>query len=380
MTRVDVLALVFVALAAFIGFRKGLIASALSLIGIVVGAVIGARLAPYLLAQGSSSPYTPLVGLAGAAIGAVLLETVGTVGGALARRRLRAPALQTTDTAGGLVLGAVAGFVVVWVVGAVALHFPGQSDLRRGAQSSLVLQRLNHLVPPRRLMSALDRVDPFPTIVGPDAPAEPPDRRVLSQPGVRQAASSVLRVIGTACGLGVSGSGWVGGTELVVTAAHVVAGQSDTTVEPPGGVPRLRAHAVYFDRRNDVAVLRVPGLDAAPLRVTSPQVGASVAILGFPESGPFRITPARIGRTATVLARDAYGRGPVTRTITSIGGAVRHGNSGGPAVDARGRVQTTVFAARPGGDVGYGIPGPIVRSALSGAASREPVSTGDCAG
>jgi uncharacterized membrane protein required for colicin V production len=378
-TRVDLLALVFVALAAFVGFRKGLIASALSLIGIVVGAVIGARLAPYLLAQGSSSPYTPLVGLAGAAIGAVLLETMGTVGGALARRRLRAPALQTIDTAGGLVLGAVAGFVVVWVVGAVALHFPGQSDLRRGAQSSLVLQRLNDLVPPRRLMSALDRVDPFPTIVGPDAPQEPPDGRVLSLPGVRQAASSVVRVIGTACGLGVSGSGWVGGTELVVTAAHVVAGQTDTTVEPAGGVPRLRAHAAYFDRKNDVAVLRVPGLDAAPLQVTSPQPGASVAVLGFPESGPFEITPARIGRTATVLARDAYGRGPVARTITSIGGAVRHGNSGGPAVDASGRVQTTVFAARPGGDVGYGIPGPIVRSALSGA-SREPVSTGDCAG
>jgi uncharacterized membrane protein required for colicin V production len=378
-TRVDLLALVFVALAAFVGFRKGLIASALSLIGIVVGAVIGARLAPYLLAQGSSSPYTPLVGLAGAAIGAVLLETMGTVGGALARRRLRAPALQTIDTAGGLVLGALAGFVVVWVVGAVALHFPGQSDLRRGAQSSLVLQRLNDLVPPRRLMSALDRVDPFPNIVGPDAPQEPPDGRVLSLPGVRQAASSVVRVIGTACGLGVSGSGWVGGTELVVTAAHVVAGQTDTTVEPAGGVPRLRAHAAYFDRKNDVAVLRVPGLDAAPLQVTSPQPGASVAVLGFPESGPFEITPARIGRTATVLARDAYGRGPVARTITSIGGAVRHGNSGGPAVDASGRVQTTVFAARPGGDVGYGIPGPIVRSALSGA-SREPVSTGDCAG
>ena len=379
MTRVDVFALVFVALAAFVGFRKGLIASALSLIGIVVGAVIGARLAPYLLAQGSSSPYTPLVGLAGAAIGAVLLETMGTVGGALARRRLRAPVLQTIDTAGGLVLGAVAGFVVVWVIGAVALHFPGQSDLRRGAQSSLVLQRLNDLVPPARLMSALDRVDPFPTIVGPDASVEPPDPQVRAQPGVRQAAPSILRVIGTACGLGVSGSGWVGGTELVVTAAHVVAGQSDTTVEPVGGVPRLRAHAVYFDRRNDLAILRVPGLDAAPLQVTSPQRGASVAILGFPESGPFKIIPARIGTTATVLARDAYGRGPVSRTITSIRGTVRHGNSGGPAVDGRGRVQTTVFAARPGGDVGYGIPGPIVRKALSGA-SREAVSTGDCAG
>ena len=378
MTRVDVLALVFVALAAFVGFRKGLIASALSLVGIVVGAVVGARLAPYLLAQGSSSPYTPLVGLAGAAVGAVLLETVGTVGGSLARRRLGRPTLQTADTAGGLVLGAAAGFVVVWVVGAVALHFPGQTDLRRGAQSSIVLQRLNELVPPRRLMRALDRVDPFPTIVGPDASVDPPDPRVAARPGVRRAAPSVLRVIGTACGLGVSGSGWVGGTELVVTAAHVVAGQTDTTVEPAGGVPRLTAHAVYFDRRNDVAILRVPGLDAAPLEVAAPESGASVAILGFPESGPFTVTPARIGSTATVLARDAYGRGPVARTITSLRGRVRHGNSGGPAVDTQGRVQTTVFAARPGGEVGYGIPATIVRRALTGA--HTPVSTGDCAG
>jgi S1-C subfamily serine protease len=228
-------------------------------------------------------------------------------------------------------------------------------------------------------MSALDRVDPFPTIVGPDAPVDPPDPRVRTQPGVRQAAPSVLRVIGTACGLGVSGSGWVGGTELVVTAAHVVAGQTDTTVEPAGGVPRLNAHAVYFDRRNDVAVLRVPGLDAAPLKLTASQPGASVAILGFPETGPFMITPARIGRTATVLARDAYGRGPVARAITSIRGNVKHGNSGGPAVDGRGQVQTTVFAARPGGGVGYGIPGSVVRRALDDV-SVEPVSTGECAG
>ena len=135
----------------------------------------------------------------------MLLETVGTVAGSLARRRLRPSALLTVDTAGGVVLGAAAGFVVVWVVGAVALHFPGQTDLRRGAQSSIVLQRLNELVPPRSLMRALDRVDPFPTIVGPDAPVDPPDPRVAARPGVRQAAPSVLRVIGTACGLGVSG-------------------------------------------------------------------------------------------------------------------------------------------------------------------------------
>ncbi|HZB23785.1 MAG TPA: MarP family serine protease [Gaiellaceae bacterium] len=377
MTRVDWIAFLFVAVTAFIGFRKGLVASALSVAGVVIGAIVGARLAPHLLAGGARSPYTPLVGLAGAAAGAVLLETLGTVTGTLFRNRMRFAAIQTVDTAGGLVLGAIAGFAVVWVVGAVALHFPGQDDLRRGAQRSLVLQRLNELVPPRTLMSALDRVDPFPTITGPDAPVDPPDPQVVDRAGVRQAAPSVLRVLGTACGLGVSGSGWIAADELIVTAAHVVAGQSDTMVEPAGGVPRLHAQTVHFDKRNDVAVLRVPGLDAAPLAVADPEPGTSVAVLGFPESGPFSITAGRVGRTLVVLARDAYGDGPVARTITSLRARVRHGHSGAPAVDAQGRVQSTIFAARPGGEVGYGVPATIVRRAL--AQARGPVSTGECA-
>ena len=378
MTRVDWFALLFIALAAFFGYRKGLISSALSVAGIVVGAVIGARLAPHLLAEGSESPYTPLVGLAGAAVGAVLLETLGTIAGSVLRRKVEVGPARAFDSAAGLILGAAAGIAVVWVLGSVALQFPGKPGLRKSVQRSALLQGLNDLVPPAKLMRALARVDPFPAITGPSAPVAAPDPRVLADPSVRQASPSVLKVLGTACGLGVSGSGWVAAPELVVTAAHVVAGQDDTTVEPVGGVPRLRAQAVYIDRRNDVAVLRVHGLDASPLPLAKAELGVPVAILGFPESGPFTATAGRIGRTQPVLARDSYGNGPVTRTITSIRGQVRHGNSGGPAIDAEGRVQATIFAARPGGDVGYGVPAEIVRRALARSAGR--VSSGDCAG
>jgi S1-C subfamily serine protease len=129
--------------------------------------------------------------------------------------------------------------------------------------------------------------------------------------------------------------------------------------------------------RNDIALLRVPGLSARPLRLVDPRPGAAVAILGYPENGPFNAIPGRIGTTAAVIARDAYGRGPVSRTVTSLSGDVRHGNSGGPAVDATGAVQLTVFAARTGGGGGFGIPASIVRADL--AAARGPVSTGACA-
>lgn len=343
----------------------------------VTGALLGARLAPHVLDEGSSSPYTPLVALLGAGAFAVVLEAVGATAGARLRGALRFQPLRGLDSFGGFVLGTAMGLVLVWVVGAVALQFPGQTRLRQEAQRSELLQQLNEIAPPSRALRALARVDPFPSIAGPLAPVDPPNPRVLRSPGVRAAAPSVVRVLGTACGLAVSGSGWVAAPGLVVTNAHVVAGQDDTTVDAAQS-DRLDADAVAFDARNDVAVLRVPGLRARPLRLVDPDSGNPVAILGYPENGPFDASAGRIGPTSTVVTEDALGRGPVTRRITSFRGRVRKGNSGGPAVNARGEVETTVFAARSGSDGGYGIPADLVRDALASAAG--PVSTGDCGG
>lgn len=376
MTKVDLIALAFVALTAFIGWKKGLVASALSLAGIVLGAWLGSRIAPELLQGGRKSPYTPLAALAGAAVGAILFETLGTLAGSALRSRLRTPRLTTFDSAGGVVVGTVAGLAVVWVAGAVALLLPGQTDLRRGAQGSALLRRLNDVVPPAEVLNALARIDPFRAIAGPAAPVAPPDPRLANAPNVRRASASVVRVLGTACGVGVEGTGWAARPHLIVTAAHVVAGQSDTMVELQSQA-RLPVDVVRFDPRNDVAVLRLGGARLRPLPLVDATSGTPVAVLGFPENGPFTATPARIGKTAVVLAEDAYGTGPVTRTITSLRGRVRHGDSGAPAVDRRGAVQTTVFAARLGSAGGYGVPASVVRGALRSAHGR--VSTGDCA-
>ena len=224
----------------------------------------------------------------------------------------------------------------------------------------------------------LARVDPFPTIAGPAIPTEPPTRAVVDNPVVRAASPSVVRVLGTACGLGISGSGWVAAPGLVVTAAHVIAGERRTFVVQSESPLRLRAQVVAFDPKNDVAVLRVPKLLAPSLKLADPKPNASVAIVGYPLNGPLDAEPGRIGPTESVLTDDAYGHGPVQRTITSLAGEIRHGNSGGPAIDAQGRVQVTVFAARLGhGGGGYGIPSDVVRNAVVGA--KGPVTTGDCA-
>jgi len=375
-TKVDLIAIGFVALTAFIGWKKGLLASALSVAGIVLGAWLGSRIAPALLQGGRTSPYTPLAALAGAAVGAILLETLGTLAGTSLRSRIRKPRLTTFDAFGGLALGAVAGLAIVWVLGAVALLLPGQADLRHGAQKSALLRRLNEVVSPEKVLNALARIDPFPAITGPAAPLTPPDPRLAYSAGVRRAAPSVVRVLGTACGVGVEGTGWTARANLVVTAAHVVAGQTDTVVELQSGA-RLPAQALAFDPKNDVAVLHVDDLGLRPLPLARARSGTAVAVLGFPENGPFTATPARVGRTSVVLAEDAYGRGPVTRAITSLGGRVRHGDSGAPAVDAHGAVESTVFAARLRTVGGYGVPDKVVRAALNGADT--PVSTGNCA-
>jgi S1-C subfamily serine protease len=376
-TRLDLIVLAVVAFTALLGMWQGFTISALSAVGVIAGGLIGARVAPHFLADGAESPYTPVVALAGAAGFAILFELFGSSVGAAIRRHIPPGPLRTVDSAGGFALGAVAGLVVVWILGAIALQLPGQLELRREVQQSAVLRELNELVPPRRVLRALARVDPFPSIAGPAPPVGPPDPSVLRQPGVRRAAPSVVRVLGTACGLGVAGSGWVAGGGLVVTNAHVVAGQRDTAVDGPSSPP-LRAQAVAFDPRNDVAVLSVGGdLGSPALEQADPRSGSAVAILGYAENGPLAVRPGRVGRTGVVLSEDAYGRGPVSRRITSLRGDVRRGNSGGPLVDADGRVVGTVFASRPEGGAGYAIPPDVVSEAIARARGG-PVSTGDC--
>jgi S1-C subfamily serine protease len=172
-----------------------------------------------------------------------------------------------------------------------------------------------------------------------------------------------------------------------VTNAHVGAGETDTTVEVDGRPPGLPTELLDFDRRDDVAVLRVPGLSEPSLPLASDAAaGTAAAILGYPLDGPFSAEPGRIGATQVVSTEDAYGNGPVLRRITSLRGLVRPGNSGGPLVDAAGQVVGTVFAAvtgggGPGGPGGFAVPNSLVQSQLARARTRSgPVGSGSCAG
>ena len=271
----------------------------------------------------------------------------------------------------------------MWVLGAVALEARA-ATLRAEVQRSAILQRLNTILPPTGgLLNTLSRLDPFPRIDGPEARVKAPRAAIAGDPEVdgarrerRQGAGHGVRA--RRRGLGLGGRATAGGDQRPRrggAGGHARAARRARE-------PRPGRAAIAFDPRNDVAVLRVPGLDAPTLplgerpRERAPPRPCSASRA----TGRTTCAPAGWAATREVITQDAYGRGPVRRSITSLRGAVRRGNSGGPMVDGRGRVVTTVFAAttiRPARRLRRA---QRDRPLDAREGARGPVSTGQCAG
>ena len=381
MAVVDLLIALLVFLGVLRSARTGFLAGAFSLVGVVVGASVGSRVAPFLMPEDGNPLYDAGIRLASILAFAVLGEIVArTVGGSL-RDRLPNPTSEALDGLGGAVLGLALSLVVVWAAGVLALQAPPLPGLYPAVRESSILQALDGRMPSQLLTRAVAELDPLPEIRGPEPKVAAPDGSIAADPEVRAASRRTVRVSGLACGYGVEGSGWVAAPGLVVTNAHVVAGEAVTRVQPGGAGPPLPAEVVVFDERNDVAVLRVDGLHLDPLPLAVPRPGGAAAVIGFPDDGPLDIQPARTGATRRVISGDAYNQGPVERLVTSFRVYVRPGHSGGPAVNGEGEVVSTFFASRTDSNrAGYGIPSQLIRRHLGLAAGRETaVSTGECA-
>ena len=375
MSTADWVVIAVVAVSGLYGVATGFLRGAFALAGFALGAYLGARLAPALLSD--ASPYVPAIALAFAILGGMLMRGVASLLAGVLRTSIGIiPGARLLDSIAGLVLGLAAGVLLCWAVGAVLLYLPGQPDLRRAIQKSTILSRINDEFPPERLLATLERVDPIGVLLGPPAVVPPPDSALARDPDVIRASTSVVRVTGVACGLGIEGSGWIAGRGLVVTNAHVVAGIRRPRIDLPDGAA-YRTTVVEFDVTNDLAVLRAPGLRLQALPLAAPERGTPVALVGYPGNGPLTRTPARLGATGNILSRDAYQRGPITRRVTAIRGVVEPGSSGGPGIDAQGQVRTTVFARRPRETGGYGIPADRVQAVLANAGSQ-PVPPSEC--
>ena len=379
MTVVDWAIAAFTFLLALWGFRQGLIVGLLGLAGLVIGAAIGSRLAPVILEGGSSSPYAPMFALLGAVLfGSLALAISASVGASLRGVAVRGPFGEVVDGIGGALLMSAVALGIIWVLGAVVLYMPGTESLRRDAQRSVLLGGINDVMPPSGpLIQALYRVSPLPSFATSPGEIASPDAGAGASPAVRRASASVVKVAGTACGVGIMGSGWVVAPNTIVTNAHVVAGQDDTRIESNDG-QIVDATPIAYNPRNDISVLSAPvDLPVLPMLAAAAE-GTSAAVIGYPNDGPLTITPARAGVTREVFGEDAYGSGPFQREMLTLRGRVRRGNSGGPLLDRQGRVLGTVFASTTEGPPGgLAIPNDIVRRIT--ARARAEVDTGPCA-
>ena len=374
MVVVDILVVLWVALFALQGAYRGLVAQALSLVGLAIGALAGSWIAPKLLSEGSS--WVSIASLLGAIVGAALLGAASATLAETPRRFLAfRPGLRAADSVGGGIIGAALGLALAWLVAVVLVQQPSLG-FRQDVRGSTILPQLMRAVPPDRVLHALARFDPFPELTLSGGRLPPPDPSVLQTPGAKAASGSVVKIYGTACGLGIQGSGWVVRRDLIATNAHVIAGEHDTNILAPNG-QSLSARVVYVDTQNDVAILRVDGLRTPPLAISgSEDYPRPVAILGYPRDGALVGIAATAGAPRTVIAPNAYGRHVGPRNVVPLRGRVEPGESGGPVVDSGGGVVAMIFGGAKNGGNGFAVPVSVVGDALPRA--TRPVSSGPC--
>ena len=391
MNLLDWLLVVLVLAYALSGYWQGFVTGAFATAGLLLGGVVGVWLAPIALGDANPSLLVSLGALFIVILAASLGQAVLQYAGAHLRDRIRWQPIRAIDAIGGAALSAVAVLLVAWALG-VAVAGSGLSGITPLVRNSEVLARVDKALPDAAdgLLNAFNDVvgtSFFPRYLEPFAPERivevgPGPKRLLTDPDVEDVAPSVLKVRGTNdCGRGVEGTGFVYADDRLMTNAHVVAGVDDPEVEIGGSM--VPAEVVYYNPELDVAVLDVEtsAIPVLPFDRTA-QERDGVAILGYPQDGPYDVQPGRIRSEQRLRSPNIYGEGTVIREVFSLRGLVRPGNSGGPIVSSAGDVVGVVFAASvTDRDTGYALTAEqVARSATIGLSNQDEVSTGDCAG
>ena len=392
MNLLDVVILVAVVVFGVSGYRQGFVVGALSFVGFLGGAALGANVAKPFAELIGATDNGALVGIAVVVALAVAGQILFTTLGVAIRRRVTWRPGATVDSVAGAALSALSVLLVAWLV-AMAVYRSPFDGLARQVRGSEVLTTVDAGMPDpvRNAFADLRQLvdeNGFPEVFAGFGgerivPADPPAAGIALDPQVSASAASILKVRGVAesCSRRVEGSGFVFAPQRVMTNAHVVAGVAEPQVEV--GRAMLDAHVVVFDPDRDVAVLVVPGLDRPPLAFqTSPdgRAGDDAAVAGYPRDGPYHVGAARIRNRQTARAPDIYSRGTVLRDIFAVRGQILPGHSGGPLLSADGTVYGVIFAAATDDpQTGYALTADEVAApARTGLTAVADVSTQGC--
>ncbi len=383
---VDIVVVVLVALAALHGLRVGALVQVLSLAGFVLGVTVGALLAGAVAPKVHTSSVKAAVALALVLGLGLLFGVLGRLIGAWGNLTARRLHLGPVDSVAGVGVAIVAALLGVWLVANELAQVP-YGWLSSAIEGSSLVRAVDGVMPP--LPDVFSKVQGFLGGSG-FTPAfselEPTPVRVAMPSAAwakgiaRAAGASTVKVQGLACGYVQEGSAFVVAPGALATNAHVVAGESATSVVVQGR--QYPATVVYFNPTYDLAVLRTHAPLGPPLSMDASTVpsGTKAAVIGYPENGPLTVVPAAVAEQLTAQGRNIYNQGTVTRQVYQIDANVEPGNSGGPLVGPNGRVVGTVFSrstAYPG--VGYALASPAVRARVLAVVRRtSAVTTGAC--
>jgi S1-C subfamily serine protease len=381
----DVVLVVLAILAAVAGYRLGFVARATSWAGLALGVTVGALALPPLLRQvrGSSDLTVALVAIAALVGSALLGQALGLLLGSRLHVALPDGPVRRVDQAVGALLGIAGLLIALWLL------LPTLADARgwpsEQARGSVIAREVNARFPEAPdTLQALRRLmgdNPFPQVFealrpSPD-PGVVPEANGLSDVLATSVAASTVKIEGEACSRIQEGSGFFVADDLVVTNAHVVAGEDDSDVVLSDG-SRMDGAVVAFDPARDLAVLRTSGADRAALPLDRAEVGTSGGVFGYPGGGPLEISPFQVGEEITAVGTDIYDSSRSERNVLVLAADLGPGDSGGALVDPRGQVVGVAFAIAPDRpSVAYALAVDEVTAVLSGDLTQER-DTGNC--
>lgn len=389
MNVLDWCLLALVGIYALSGYWQGFITGAFATAGLLIGGLLGIWAAPTALGDAAPSLWVSLGALFIVIISASVGQALFQYAGARIRDRITWQPVRAVDAIGGSALSAVAVLLVAWALG-VAVSGTRIGAITPLVRDSTVLAKVDQTLPAEasKVLQTFNNVVGttfFPRYLEPFAPerivaVEPGDERMLTDPDVVAAQSSVVKVRGAnGCGSGVEGTGFFFAPGRLMTNAHVVAGVTRPEVEVGGS--SVVASVVLYDPDLDIAVLAIPGAGVPHLKLdTEARPNDNVAVVGYPEDGPYDVQAGRIRSQQRLRSPDIYGEGTVIRQVYSLRGLIRPGNSGGPILTSGGDVAGMVFAASVSDrDTGYALTAAqLAESAARGVTEEAPVDTGTC--
>ena len=380
MSWVDVVIVGLAVLAGVRGFAVGALRQVGGILGFLAGFFAGTALAPSWSAGLTHGAWRPVVALGIVFVAAAIGSSLGSWLGGLAHGTARVLHLGSLDRVVGSAVGAAGAIFSCWLIaGLVATVAWG--SIATAVQESAILRTLNGVLPPvpavegrvQALLRNADLPNVFATVIAPSVPSGPVHLGALRAPVAQPA--SVLKVLASGgCPLNHEGTAFVVARHEVVTNAHVVAGSRSVTV---GG---LRATVALFDPRDDLAVLRVPGLAESPLRLRSVRAvpGTRARVVGYPLDGPRTLAPAQLRGSITGLGRDIYNQDLLTRTYLVVAAQISPGNSGSPVLVGSSVVGVIVSKSLSQSQTAYAIPAGVVAHALARVRANANAGTKGC--